>query len=277
MGQKSASGEVMKKSPAWVWIVYIVTVILFYLPLLGLFIGAFVRKEDGQWFWTLKWFSEVFQDENLIQGLMNSFLVGGSASLIATFLGTAAALGLQHAEGWNGRWLQGMSFLSLFLPEIVFALSLLSWFFILEFELGYLTVIIAHVTLTISYVILTVAARLSLLDRSLEDAASDLGASPLKTLWYITLPLLKPAIFSGLLLSFLISFDDFLITFFVNGIGKDTLPVKLYSSMKMGLSPKLNALSTLMLFVTLTVLLLIFKNPAVRDLLQNKKNLPPEK
>jgi spermidine/putrescine transport system permease protein len=254
-----------------VWIVYVVTVMLFYIPLIGLFIGAFIKKENEEWLWTLQWFVEVFQDENLTQGLVNSFLVGGSASLISTFLGTTAAIGLQHTDGWNGRWLQGMSFLSLFLPEIVFALSLLSWFFILQFELGYLTVIIAHVTLTISYVILTVGARLSLLDRSLEDAASDLGANPFKTLWYITLPLLKPAIFSGLLLSFLISFDDFLITFFVNGIGKDTLPVKLYTSMKMGLSPKLNALSTLMLFVTLTVLLLIFKNPAVRDLLQNKK------
>ncbi|MGZ3746193.1 MAG: ABC transporter permease, partial [Pseudobdellovibrionaceae bacterium] len=168
----------MKKSATWIWFVYTITVLLFYIPLLGLFIGAFLKKEEGQWLWTLQWFSEVFQDENLIQGLRNSFFVGGCASLISTFLGTTAAIGLQHTGGWSGRWLQGMSFLSLFLPEIVFALSLLSWFFILQLELGYLTVIVAHVTLTISYVMLTVGARLSLLDQSLNDAAADLGASP---------------------------------------------------------------------------------------------------
>jgi spermidine/putrescine transport system permease protein len=260
--------SVLKKSPAWVWWIYLITILLFYIPLLGLFIGAFVKVESGQWQWTSQWFMEVFQDDNLTQGLLNSLIIGGSASALSTLMGTAAAIGLKRSRGWDGQWLQGLSFLSLFLPEIVLALSMLSWFYILQFELGYWTVIMAHVTLTISYVLLTVGARLGLLDQDLEDAAADLGAGSFKTLWYVTLPLLKPAIFSGFLLSFLISFDDFLITFFVNGIGQDTLPIKLYSAMKMGLSPKLNALSTLMLFITIAVLLLFFKNPAFRDLLQ---------
>lgn len=264
----SAPGAFMKKAPATVWLIYILTVFLFYTPLLGLFIGAFIKSDNGSWQWTWQWFTEVFQDENLTQGLLNSLIVGFSAALISTLLGTAAAIGLQRSRGWDGQWLQGLSLLSLFLPEIVLALSLLSWFYILHLELGFLTVILAHITLTISYVILTVGARLSLMDRSLDDAASDLGANAFQTLWHITLPLLRPALLSGFLLSFLISFDDFLITFFVNGIGQDTLPVKLYSSMKMGLSPKLNALSTLMLFMTLAVLLLFFKSRVFRDLLQ---------
>ena len=135
--------------------------------------------------------------------------------------------------------------LSLVFPEIVFALSLLALFFILGFRLGLETVILAHISFALPYVMLTVGARVASLDQLIDDSAYDLGANDWQILTKIHLPLLAPAIVSGFFLSFLISFDDFLITFFVNGIGSDTLPIKLYTSMKSGITPQLNALATI--------------------------------
>jgi len=118
---------------------------------------------------------------------------------------------------------------------------------------------------------MTVASRLSSMDHSLEEAARDLGAGELQILFKVTLPLLSPALIAGFILSFLISFDDFLITYFVNGVGSDTLPVKLYSSMRMGVTPKLNALSSLMFLMTVTGLLIFARTPAFKVLFENDK------
>ena len=178
-----------------------------------------------------------------------------------------------HRGNFLGRrLLEGLSYVSLVLPEIVFALALLSWFFLLSIPLGLTTVILAHVTFSISYVILTVGSRLAGFDPSLDDAARDLGASEVQILWKVTLPLLGPSMVASFLLSFLLSFDDFLITFFVNGVGSDTLPVKLYSYMKMGITPKLNALATLMWFLTAVILLVSFNSPAFRNTLRGDRS-----
>ena len=137
-------------------------------------------------------------------------------------------------------------------------------------ELGLTTVIIAHVSFSLSYVMMTVSSRLVSFDKSLEDAARDLGASEWQILKTVILPLLKPAILGGFILSFLLSFDDFLITYFVNGVGQDTLPVKLYTAMKMGVTPKLHALSSLMFFMTLAVLIFLFRSSSFHVLLQDQ-------
>lgn len=256
------------KAPRWTWSFYGLALLAFYLPLLGLVAGAFVERQNGQVFWSLRWFIEILSDQQLIPALANSLLVALLASFVSTCIGTLAAVGLHQSRGWQRRLIELQAYLTLFLPEIVLALSLLSWFFILQFQLGLVTVVIAHVTFTMAYVIFTVSAKMALFDGSLQDAAHDLGASPGQVLTTIILPWLKPAIRNGFLLSFLLSFDDFLITFFVNGVGNDTLPIKLYSSMKFGISPKLNALSVLMLVGTLGLAFLFFRNESIHALLK---------
>lgn len=258
------------RAPKWVWVFYSLAIIAFYIPLAGIFVGSITEKNGDSLDFTLRWFEEVFNDSELLSSLYNSLIIGSAASLISTVLGTLAAIGIARNQRWDRRLLENLSYLSLFLPEIVMALSLLSWFFIFKFQFGMTTVVLAHVTFTLSYVILTVSSRLSMLDTALEDAAKDLGAHPWQTLVYVILPLLKPAVVSGFILSFLISFDDFVITFFVNGVGQDTLPVKLYSAMKLGLSPKLNALSVLMLGVTLILIIFFFRYSGFHALI--KKN-----
>lgn len=253
---------------------------LLYAPIVMMLAGAFLDRSDGDanrglsWGlnWTLKWFEEVLQDASLTGALKNSLAVALSSSLISTILGTLAALGLFRSQGKIRNLLQGLSVISLVFPEIVFALSLLCWFFVLGWGLGLHTVIFAHVSFSLSYVMMTVTARLSSLDLSLEDAARDLGASEAVVLRTVLLPLLKPAILGGFMLSFLLSFDDFLITYFVNGAGNDTLPVKLYTSLKMGVSPKLNALSSMMFIITFGVLILFFKTSAFRALFEGKRD-----
>jgi spermidine/putrescine transport system permease protein len=161
---------------------------------------------------------------------------------------------------WRNRarlFLGWMSYVSLLTPELVLAISLLSWYALLGLRLSLATVVIAHVSLTLPFVIMVIGARLDGLDPSLDDAARDLGATDWRILTRVTLPLLKPALVTGFLLAFLLSFDDFMVTFYTNGVGLDTLPVKLYGQMKLGLTPKLQALSTLMLFTSVVLVIVL--------------------
>jgi spermidine/putrescine transport system permease protein len=141
----------------------------------------------------------------------------------------------------------------------VLGLSLLIWFVLLRITLGSFSIILAHITFSVSYVIITVKARLDGFDYSLEEAAQDLGASPWQTFWRVTFPLIWPGVLSGALMAFTLSFDDFLITFFTAGVGSDTLPLKIYAMIKFGVSPEINALSTLMLGATLVMILAFFR------------------
>jgi spermidine/putrescine transport system permease protein len=150
------------------------------------------------------------------------------------------------------------------MPEIVMGLSLLIWFVFLHITLGVVSIVLAHVTFSLSYVILTVRARLEGFDQTLEEAAKDLGASPWKTFAHITFPLIFPGILSGALLAFTLSFDDFLVAFFTAGPGSDTLPLRIYAMIKYGVTPEINALSTLMLLGTLVLVLAFFRRTGSR-------------
>ena len=245
-------------APVWARWIYVVVVVLIFLPLLWMFVGAFLQTTEAGVMWTLHWFEQVFLDKALVAAFGRSLWVGFCSSVLATILGTIGAFVLVK-RGLAGQILAGFNIVILMLPEIIFALSLLSWFILFQFSLGLMTVIFAHVTFSLSYVMLTVMARLRELDQSFVDAAQDLGASEWQVLTRVTLPLLKPAILSGFVLSYLLSFDDFLITFFVNGPGNDTLPVKLFAALKMGMSPKLNALSSLMFVITFVGFIVLYK------------------
>lgn len=253
------------KPPSFVrWVLFGILVAL-YVPLICVVVGAF-RQTAGSG--VFNWFNEVLHDGSLLDALWNSIEVGFCASLGATILGAGAAIAIHRGRFWGRPLLEILSYVSLVLPEIVFALALLSWFFVLSVPLGLSTVIMAHITFSISYVILTIGSRLASFDPSLDDAARDLGASEVQILWKVTLPILGPSLIASFLLSFLLSFDDFLITFFVNGVGSDTLPVKLYAFMKIGITPKLNALATMMWALTAVVLFVSFRSPAFKGTLK---------
>ena len=262
------SEAIRPKPPCYTKWIFVFTLIFLYLPI-GMMMVNSLLNQDG---FTLEWYQTVIQDNDLMESLMRSMIVSISAGALATAIGTLGAIALFRSQSKLKEYLEFFSTLSLILPELVFALSLLSWFFILKMDLSLLTVIIAHVTFTISFVMLTVGARLSSLDISIEDAARDLGASDLVVIWKVIIPLLKPAITTGFILSFLISFDDFLITFYTNGLGSDTLPIKLYSAMKVGLSPKLSALSTLMFLFTLVLTIIFFRTQNIKELIHQNKN-----
>lgn len=256
------------KPPIFTKWIFAVTIALLYLPIGMMMVNSIIM--DGSL--TFEWYQKVFGDNILLESLSRSMIVSFSAGIGAAFIGTLGAIAIARSQSNLKKYLEFFSTVSLILPELVFALSLLSWFFVLKMDLSLVTVVIAHITFTISFVMLTVSARLSNLDISIEDAARDLGASDWIVIWKVIIPLLKPAIVTGFILSFLISFDDFLITFYTNGLGKDTLPIKLYAAMKIGLSPKLSALSTLMFLFTVALTMIFFRTQNVKELIgQGKK------
>jgi spermidine/putrescine transport system permease protein len=193
-----------------------------------------------------------------------SLNVGLWSTFGATLLGTSAALAITRTRFPGRKILDALTYVPLIMPEIVLGLSLLIWFVLLQLTLGVVSIVLAHITFCVSYVIITVKARLHGFDESLEEAALDLGATPWKTFWQVTFPLIWPGVLSGALMAFTLSFDDFLITFFTAGVGSDTLPLKIYSMIKFGVTPEINALSTIMLAVTLLMVLFLF-NPRNKD------------
>lgn len=239
-----------------------------YLPLFMMFIGAVwapTTEFDHTNTLTLIWFQNVFSDADFMRGLLNSIKVATVSSFISTALCTLASLALIQRKDLFAKLIEVLHGLSLVFPEIVFALSLLACFYLLKMSLGLTTTTIAHVTFSLSFVLMTLQARASTLEKSLTDAAEDLGANPWQILFWIHLPLMKQAILAGFLLSFILSFDDFLITFFVGGVGSETLPVMLYSALRMGVTPKLNALSSMMFLITFSLIFLISQTKIVQN------------
>lgn len=238
--------------------------LLMYVPLVVLVIYSFyapVPAANGEyhWTWTLDWYGKVARNTQVVDSLWVSLSVGLWTTLASTVIGTLCALALVRKRFWGREVFDALTHVPLIMPEIVLGLSLLIWFVILRISLGQFSIVLAHVTFSVSYVIITVKARLHGFDHSLEEAARDLGASPWMVYWRVTLPLIWPGILSGALMAFTLSFDDFLITFFTAGVGSDTLPLKIYSMIKFGVSPEINALSTIVLVATLALVLILFK------------------
>ena len=237
-----------------------------YLPVIVMVFDSLVFEGV----FSIEWYRQVFASRELLSALQRSFIVGLLASLVATALGTLASIAITKNQGRLTRTLSSFSLFSLVIPELVFALALLSWFYILKIPLSLFTVVVAHVTFSISFVIMTVNGRATGLDPAIEDAGRDLGASEWLVLKKITLPLLGPAIVAGFLIGFLLSFDDFLISFYISGVGSDTLPIRLYAAMRAGLTPKLSALATIMLLISALVILLIAQISIVKPRLNKK-------
>lgn len=219
-----------------------------YLPIVILVIYSFndsrlVTVWGG---WSLRWYQALWHDEAMLQAAWQSLRIAGLSATAATVLGTLAALALTRRGRFRGRTLfSGMVYAPLVMPEVITGLSLLLLFVAIGIDRGFWTVIIAHTTLTMCFVTVIVQSRLVGFDRSLEEAAMDLGCPPLRTFLTITLPLIFPAIAAGWMLAFVLSLDDLVLASFTTGPGATTLPIRIYSEVRLGVKPEINAVCSI--------------------------------
>lgn len=251
----------MAKRKLTKWFVIGGVLAFLYIPIAVLVIYSFNEsKLNVVWTgFTLKWYGELFKDDEIIRALMNTLQVAFVSTIISTMVGTLAAVGMYKYQFKGKTTLDNLLYIPIVIPEIVLGIALLIFFNKTSIELGIPTLIIAHSTFCIPFVVITVKSRMAGYDKSIEEAAIDLGANQLKTFFYITLPTIMPGIIAGALLSFTLSLDDVIISFFVTGPSSNTLPLQIFSMVKFGVSPKINALSTIMLIVSCTIILLAEK------------------
>lgn len=244
----------MIKKTTFIRVAYPILMTVFtYLPILVVVIFSFNEsKLTSMWGgFSLKWYEELFRDEDMFEALLNSVILALSSSVLAAILATSAALGIKNAKLPFKSLMERAALLPLIIPEIVLGMIFLAFFSMLGMKFGMLTLILAHTAFCVPYVYTQVSARLEVLDPSSIEAARDLGASGMTAFFTVTLPLLSPAILSGMFLSFAMSFDDVIISIFCTGVSVNTLPIKVYTQLKTGVTPKVNAMCTLMLAVTL--------------------------
>ena len=232
-----------------------------YVPILAVVAFSFNSGEQtAVWQgFTFEWYAALFEDADLWRACRNSLMVAGAATLIATVIGTATALAIERYRFRFRAALVRCLYLPIIIPDIVLAIALLSFYVQTRIPLGLTSLIIAHGVFNIAYVTIVVRARLQGYDNSVEDAALDLGATEWQTFWRITLPLIAPGIIGGALLAFTLSIDDFVITFFTAGVGWTTLSVHIYSLLKFGITPKINAISTMLLVNSIVFILLFLR------------------
>ena len=238
--------------PRWLG-AYVAGVLLFlHLPLLILMAFSFnASRFSVEWTgFTLDWFRGLADRPDILSGLRNSLVVGFTSTLIATVVGTMLALALSRHRFRGRGAMESLLYVPLVTPEIVVGISLLVLFAAIGVRLGIVTIVVAHVAFSISFVTVVVRARLAGMDQHLEEAAMTLGAGPWRAFRRVTLPLIMPGVVAGALLAFTLSFDDYVITSFVAGSGSSTLPVVIYGMVRRNIDPTVNAVSTVVLLVT---------------------------
>jgi putrescine transport system permease protein len=236
-----------------------------YLPILLLVIYSFndSRLVSVWGGFSTRWYAEIWQNEALLDAAWVTLRVAFVSATAATILGTLAALALVRMGRFRGRLLfSGMVYAPLVMPEVILGLSLLLLFVAVELDRGFWTVILAHTTFTMCFVAVVVQSRLIGFDRNLEEAAMDLGAPPLRTFVSVTLPLIFPAVAAGWILAFTLSLDDLVIASFTTGPGATTLPMRIYSQVRLGVTPEINAVSTI--FIAFVALLVIAASLAMK-------------
>lgn len=228
-----------------------------YIPILLLVVYSFNDSRISvQWAgFTTKWYAQLFGNAVLLHAFKNSLIVGFSATILSVFIGTSAAWLLYRYKFPAQQLIGLLIFIPMVMPEVLMGTSLLVLFVAAGMPLGYTTLIIAHTTFCFPFVLVGVQARLQGLDPSLEEAALDLGATPLQAFRLVIIPYLMPAIIAGALMAFTLSFDEYIVTVFTSGAESQTLPLKVYGMVKRGGSPELNALSAL--FIGATILLVV--------------------
>ena len=239
------------------FIIFILVMVFFYLPLIVLIIYSFNDGKGMIWNgFSLRWYKELFKHSNNIwKAFYYSIFIALISAFVSTVIGTLGAIALKWFDFKGKKYLKNLSVLPLVVPDIIIGVSLLIMFATLKFKLGITTIFIAHTTFNIPYVLFIVLSRLDEFDYSIVEAAYDLGATNRQTLTKVIIPMLLPAIISAFLMALTLSFDDFVITFFVSGPGSSTLPLRIYSMIRLGVSPVVNALSVILIIISILLTL----------------------
>ncbi|OAJ73859.1 spermidine/putrescine ABC transporter permease [Brevibacillus sp. SKDU10] len=238
---------------------YSLAIIAFlYLPIAVLILYSFNDSRiNATWSgFTLKWYTSLFENDRVLDALTNSLIIAVVTTVVTTILAAFLSLALHRYKFRFKQAFNGLIYLPILIPDILMGLSLLVMFSQLYMPLGKLTIIIAHITFSLSFAVVIITARLAGMGQELEEAAQDLGASSFNTFRYITLPIISPGLIAAALMTFTMSLDDFVISFFVAGPDSTTLPLYIYGMVKRGVSPELNALSTIMILVIVVLIVL---------------------
>lgn len=235
--------------------------VIMYLPIIIVILYSFnVSKTDAIWGgFTLDWYKKLFKNRSLIEALKNSIVLALSSCFISAIIGTIGAVGIVQSDFKTKGLIENVATIPIMIPEIILGMVFLAFFSFIKLPFGMVTLIIAHTVFCIPYIFIMVKGRLVGIDKSIGEAALDLGASELRMFFDITLPLILPAVISGTLLAFAMSLDDVVISFFVTGAETNTLPIKIYSQIKMGVTPEINSLCTLILLFTFIIMIVSSK------------------
>lgn len=254
--------------------IYLVLIcVILYAPILTLMVLSFNNtKTRSRWGgFTGKWYISLFQNDEIMSALYTTLIIALLSALIATLIGTAAALGMQAMSARMRTLFMGITNIPMLNADIVTGVSMMLLFIAFRFTLSFNTILLAHITFNIPYVILSVLPKLKQTNRRTYEAALDLGATPLYAFYKVVLPDIMPGIFSGFLLAFTMSLDDFVITHFTKGPGVDTLSTKIYSEVRKGIKPEMYALSTIMFLTVLLLLILVNMSPADKKKVKRQK------
>jgi spermidine/putrescine transport system permease protein len=243
----------MRRRSTGLWLVAILGYLFLYAPLAIVVVYSFNDSRlNAQWVgFTLDWYRKLFHNEEMLGAAWNSLLIGVTASAISTLLGTMAGYAMHRSRL---RLLPFLVVAPIAIPEILTGVSLLIFFVAINLTLGLVSIILAHIAFCIGFVAIVVRARLAGMDESLVEAARDLGATPFQAFRLITLPLIMPGVIAGALMAFTLSIDDFVITYFTAGAGALTLPLEIYTMVKISVTPEVNAVSTLLMALTLALI-----------------------
>ena len=248
--------------------IYIVLIFIFlYAPIATLMVLSFnASRTRAKWGgFTLKWYIELFQNKDILNALSNTLIIALSSALIATVIGTIACVAMNGMHRRTKAIMMGITNIPMLNAEIVTGISLMLLFISFGLRFGMGTILLAHITFNIPYVILSVMPRMKQLNPSTYEAALDLGASPLTAFFKVVFPDLLPGVLSGFLMAFTMSLDDFIITHFTKGAGVDTLSTKIYTEVKKGIKPEMYALSTIIFVTVLVLLLLVNLSPSKKS------------
>jgi spermidine/putrescine transport system permease protein len=248
----------VRRRPIGLWAAALAGYAFLYVPLLIVIVYSFNDSRlNAEWVgFTFDWYDKLFHNQDMLLAAGNSLLIGLTASAVSTVLGTMAGLAMYR---YRNRLLSILVLAPIAIPEILMGVSLLIFFVLLNLTLGLVSVALAHIAFCIGFVAIVVRSRLAGMDESLTEAARDCGASPLNTFRYVTLPLIMPGVIAGALMAFTLSIDDFVITFFTAGAGTVTLPLQIYSMIKIAVTPEVNAISTLLMLLTLALIIVASK------------------
>ncbi|MCV3848366.1 ABC transporter permease [Pseudomonas aeruginosa] len=246
------------RRPYLLWSATALVYLFLYVPLVIVVLYSFNDSRlNAEWVgFTLDWYRKLFGNRDMLQAAANSLVIALVSASVATLLGTLAGVALHR---FKLRMLPLLVLTPIAIPELLMGVSLVIFFIGLNMSLGMLSVTLAHITFSVDFVALVVQARMSGMDESLTEAARDLGATPWQSFRLVTLPLIMPGIVAGALMAFTLSIDDFVITFFTAGGGFATLPTQIYTMIKIAVTPEVNAVSTLLMLLTLVLILIASK------------------